>query len=122
MNNSPSLLLAALLALTSTQLLAADAGRGGNIFDQYCAECHSLKPGKHKKGPSLAGVFGRKAGSMDDYEYSSDLKNSGVSWTADKLNTYLANPKGTYPGIRMKFDGLKGAEDRADLIAFFSHH
>lgn len=112
-------LLIAGTAFATSLADAADTGRGANLYDELCAECHSLKPGKHKKGPSLAGVFGRPAATMDDFEYSDGLKKSGVTWTADKLDAYLAEPKKTYPDIKMKFDGMPNAKDRADLIGFF---
>jgi cytochrome c len=118
-----AILLTAVTLLDATSSYAeGDAGRGANLFDSNCGECHSLKPGRHKKGPSLAGVFGRKSASMSDYEYSDSLRAIGVQWTAENLDRYLSNPRGTYPGIKMKFDGLPDAKDRGDLIAFFSQH
>ena len=97
---------------------AGDQSRGADVFDSQCAECHSVKPGKNKKGPSLFGVVGRKAGSIADFSYSEAMKNSGITWTTDKLDDYISHPKKTVPGDKMKFDGLEDAKERADLIQF----
>jgi len=98
----------------------ADVDAGAESFDAHCAECHSLKPGKNKKGPSLAGIAGRKSASITGFSYSEDLTASGLTWTNDKLDTYVANPKTLVPGGKMKFKGLADAKERADLIEFLS--
>lgn len=97
---------------------AGNPGQGADVFDGQCAECHSVKPGKNKKGPSLFGILGRKAGSIADFSYSDAMKNSGITWTVDKLDDYITHPKKTVPGDKMKYDGLEDAKDRADLIQF----
>jgi len=110
------------LALTLTLLAplaqAADLGQGGSVFDEECSDCHSVKEGKHKKGPSLFGMVGRPAGSIGDFNYSEAMKGSGITWTRDKLDQYLQAPRKLVPGGKMKFDGLANAKARADLIAF----
>ena len=99
---------------------AADAGHGAKVFEEECAECHSVIPGKNRKGPSLFGVAGRSAASVPDYVYSEALKNSGLSWTADKLDAYIVAPRKLVPGCKMKYDGLADAAARADLIEFLN--
>lgn len=99
---------------------AGDATKGADVFDGQCAECHSTKAGKNKKGPSLFGVVGRKAGNIADYSYSDAMKNSGITWTPDKLDVYIAHPKQTVPGDKMKYDGLENTAERADLIQFLT--
>lgn len=112
-------LATALMMTSGLQARAAgDATKGADVFDGQCAECHSVKPGKNKKGPSLFGVVGRKAGSVADYSYSDAMKNSGITWTSEKLDEYITHPKKTVPGDKMKFDGLDDAAQRADLIQF----
>ena len=38
---------------------------GAEFFAQQCAICHSLSPADApRQGPALAGIFGRKAGSV----------------------------------------------------------
>ena len=100
---------------------AGDAGHGAKLFEEECAECHSAKPGKNKKGPSLFGVTGRAAASVPDYVYSDAMKASGVTWTADKLDAYIAAPRRLVPGCKMKYDGLSNAAARADLVEFLNN-
>ncbi len=101
-------------------MAAGDAAAGKQVFEEECSECHSIQ-GKNKKGPSLSGVFGRKAGTVPDYaEYSDGMKNSGIVWAEDKLDQYLTMPRKFVPGAKMKYEGLADAKARADLIAFIS--
>jgi cytochrome c2 len=67
------------LALTGPAQAAGDPGKGKQIFDARCKACHSLEPDKHGIGPTLHGVFGRKAGGLPDYNYSSAMKAANVS-------------------------------------------
>lgn len=97
-----------------------DAGNGANVFAAQCSICHSVKEGKHKIGPSLAGVVGRPAGHAANFSYSEAMKNSGVTWNQETLNTYLANPSAMIPGIKMPYQGLTDEKLRLDLIAYLS--
>jgi len=82
--------------------------------------CHSLEPGKYRTGPSLAAIWGKNAGTIEGFtRYSPALKSAGVTWTAETLDAWLANPRAFIPGSRMIFPGLKDARARADLIAYF---
>lgn len=99
---------------------AGDATHGADVFAQECAECHSPKEGKNKKGPSLFGVVGRKAGTVADFVYSDAMLQSGITWTPDKIDPYITNPKKAVPGGKMKYDGLDSAKDRADVIAYLA--
>lgn len=99
---------------------AGDAERGEDLFNR-CAMCHTVEPGKHKLGPSLANVVGRAAASAEGFSYSPAMKahgEAGVVWAADTLDPYLADPRGVVPGTRMAFPGLKDETDRADMIAY----
>jgi cytochrome c len=109
---------AALLAPSAAS--ATDAKAGSDAFAVHCAECHSVKEGKNKKGPSLFAGFGRKAGALADFAYSDAMKASGISWNAEQLDAYLALPKKALPGGKMKYDGLPDAKARADLIAYLA--
>lgn len=100
---------------------AGNAGHGAKVFDEECAECHSTLPGRNKKGPALFGISGRTAGSVPDYDYSTAMKNSGVTWTADRLDAYITAPRKQVPGCKMKYDGLSSASARADLIEFLNN-
>jgi len=97
---------------------AADVRHGAKVFRSQCAECHSTKAGKNKTGPSLFGVVGRRAGSVPRYVYSKAMKNSGLTWTEERLDGYLTAPRKAVPGCKMKYRGLKDRAARADLIAF----
>lgn len=97
--------------------LTGDAAHGKTIFTQ-CKACHAIEAGKNMIGPSLAGVVGRKAGSEAGYSYSAANKNSGITWTAEKLFQYLEKPQRVVPGTKMSFAGLPKAQDRADVIAY----
>lgn len=108
------------VAIVAPLANAADATRGAGVFDEECSECHSVTPGKNKKGPSLAGVVGRPAGSIADFNYSDAMKASGITWSADRLGAYVTAPKKTVPGGKMKYDGLASDQARADLIAYLS--
>lgn len=115
--------LALVAGLTAAPARAAPAGRadaGSDVYDSECADCHSLRAGKNKKGPSLAGVIGRNAGTVAGYNYSAALARSGLVWTPDKLAAYIAAPKKVVPGGKMKYDdgGDLTPQDIADLLAF----
>jgi cytochrome c len=96
---------------------AADAGRGEQLFVE-CAACHTLEKGVHNVGPSLAGIFQRKAGSFDDYRYSPAMKRSNITWTPEELEKFIADPQTVVPANRMPYAGMTNATDRADLIAY----
>lgn len=106
------------LALMAPLAKAADGTQGGSVFEEECSDCHSIKAGKNKKGPSLFALVGRPAGSIADYSYSDALKASGLTWNKDKLDQYLQAPKKLVPGGKMKYDGLPNSQSRAELIAF----
>lgn len=96
----------------------ADAVRGERDF-RVCAPCHSLSPDHNMTGPSLAGLWGRKAGSLPSFErYSDALKSSGIIWDDRSLDGWLTDPERMVPDNEMPFKGIKDASDRADLLAF----
>jgi cytochrome c len=100
------------------QANAQDLKRGEKLFEA-CASCHSLsKEDQNTVGPSLFGLFGRKAGALEDFRYSPALKRSGITWNQQTLNTFLVDPQKSIPANRMPFDGIPNAKDRNDLIAF----
>jgi cytochrome c len=110
-------------ALASSLLLATAAHADGNaahgeaLFKE-CAACHKLQAGANEVGPSLHGIFTRKAGDLGDFRYSPAMKRSGVTWTPETLDKYIADPQAFIPANRMPFAGMSNASDRADLIAY----
>jgi len=112
-------LLAALLAFAPLAIHAAgDPARGARFFHP-CAHCHSTEPGEHLIGPSLAKVFGRKAGSVEGFNrYSEALVKSGKVWDAPTLGRWLAAPAQLVPGNAMAFPGVRNARAREDLVAY----
>ncbi len=100
--------------------LAADgnAARGQRIFGA-CAACHSLEPDRNMTGPSLSGLWDRKAGTLASFpRYSPNLKSSGVVWDDKTLDEWITDPQHLIPGNVMTFDGIKNSQQRADLLAF----
>ncbi|HZR04085.1 MAG TPA: hypothetical protein VFA81_13045, partial [Burkholderiales bacterium] len=80
---------------------------------------HSLEPGENLTGPSLAHVWGRKAGTLPDFHrYSEALQRSGVVWNEQSLDRWLADPQAFVPGNTMPFPGIRDARPRADVIAY----
>ena len=107
----------ALIASEGTR--AADVDNGRKLFDQ-CAACHSLGEPGDFEGPLLKGVFGRKAGSLEDYRYSAAMKRSGVTWDEASLDRYITDPQAFIPGNRMAFAGIADTSLRDDLIAYLA--
>jgi cytochrome c2 len=110
-------ILTALPFLAPRPGVAADGAAGQTIFNR-CKICHSLEAGKNMVGPSLHGLFGRKAGSVDNYTYSGAMKDSRVVWDDDTLAKYLRDPKAFIPGDKMAFPGIKDDNQIADLLAY----
>jgi cytochrome c len=100
------------------QAPSGDAKQGAQLY-RACAACHSLTPDRNMTGPSLAGVWGRKAGSLKSFErYSSALKASNIVWDQNTLDQWLKSPSQFIPNNHMTFDGISNARQRADLVAF----
>jgi cytochrome c len=103
---------------TSQTHAAANPAQGQRIFGT-CAACHSLRPDQNMTGPSLADLWGRKAGSLPSFNrYSPALKSANVTWDDKTLNEWIKDPQHLVPGNEMTFDGIKDDRQRADLLAF----
>ena len=109
---------AAILATLPAAYRNADLDNGQARF-AACRSCHSLERGAGPGvGPNLAGVFGRKAGSLPGYAYSYGLKALGISWDADRINAWISGPQAMVPGTKMAFAGLQDPKDRIDVVAY----
>lgn len=97
--------------------LTGDPEAGRRVFAR-CRSCHVLEEGVNRVGPSMYGIFGREAGSVEGFRYSEANANSGVTWTAETMFEYLENPREYIPGTIMAFPGLRDEQDRADVIAY----
>jgi nitrite reductase (NO-forming) len=109
--------LGVVVMITSAALAVEQTELGAKVF-RKCQACHSLKPEVNKIGPSLHGVFGRPAGSLDGFAYSTAMKQDGAMWDAATLDTFLADPAKAIPGNKMTFGGLRSEKDRATVIAY----
>ena len=101
-----------------TVALAQDADAGKKVFNK-CTPCHNIGPGaKNKVGPELNGLFGRKAGTAEGFNYSEAMKKAGWVWDEAKFKEYITDPKKVVPGNKMVFPGIKDELDRDDLAAY----
>ena len=107
------------LCLGASQTHAAgNLAQGQRLFGT-CAACHSLQPDQSMTGPSLAGLWNRKAGSLDSFSrYSPALKSANIVWNDKTLDDWITDPQHLVPGNQMTFAGIKDARQRADLLAF----
>jgi cytochrome c len=92
-----------------------DAARGKAVFEKRCTGCHAMEA--DREGPRLAGVYGRRAGSVAGFAYSPGLKDSGITWTDATLERWLSDPDLVVKDNNMSI-GVPKAEERRDLIAY----
>ena len=109
--------LAALCLGQNFAALAQEAGDGERQFRQRCAACHALQAGQNKAGPHLAGIIGRKAGSVEAARYSRALQKSQIVWDDDTLDGFLANPRKAVSGTTMMI-GVPNQGQRRAIIDY----
>lgn len=109
---------AGLGSASSAQAQAQNADRGATLFRQRCGSCHTVaSDARSGMGPNLSGVFGRRAAAVAGYNYSNAMQNSGLTWTRENLDAYLAAPARTVRGTRM-MTTVANAADRAEIIRY----
>jgi len=102
------------LGFLPQSVLAADAPAAFKA----CLTCHKIEAGAKLMGPSLFGVYGRKAASVADFGYSDVMKASGITWDDTHLSAFIADPKATLPGTKMVFAGLKKPDDVTAVLEY----
>ena len=111
-----SLIAAGILATPA--FAAGDPVQGKAVFAR-CAICHNVeKDGGNGVGPNLFGIAGRKAATVDGFNYSGPMKASGIVWTDDNLEKWVAGPAKMMPGTKMAFAGITSKGQIADVIAY----
>ena len=109
-----------LLSISAPGLASAqDAATGERLFRQRCASCHTVQPGQNRIGPTLAGIVGRKAGSVEGARYSPKMRELDVTWDAAQLDSFIANPRAMVPGTTMTVS-VANAADRASITAYLT--
>jgi cytochrome c len=95
--------------------------QGETAFRQ-CSACHQVgENASHRVGPILNDLFGRTAGSMDDFRYSAVMEEAGeegLVWTPETLHDFLADPRGYLRGTKMSFGGFRDESDIAAVTAY----
>jgi len=113
-----AMIAAVALCASVAPAMAADPAAGEKAF-AVCKACHRVGEGaKNTVGPTLNGVVGRPAGSVEGFAYSEAMKNSGLTWDEATLTEYLKNPKAKVPGTKMAFAGVKDETKVANIIAY----
>jgi alcohol dehydrogenase (cytochrome c) len=112
-------LLAVLASIDTVAFAEGDAARGKTYFQAACAACHSVNPGQNGVGPSLAGVVGRKAGTVSEFVFTPALKGTDLTWDQKSLDEFLVNPAQKVAGTSMVV-AVSEANDRADVIAYLA--
>lgn len=108
-----------LATIASSAADAADATAGRTVFQRQCASCHiDTATGARRLGPTMFGVVGRQTGSVEGFRYTEANKSAGWTWTAEKLDEYLKNPRAVIPGTNMAYAGLRSDTDRENLIEY----
>ena len=128
LNPSPAHAFTRTRGLLVLLILGIPAGAGAGTAEEgpapppqfaICAACHSTaSDGSHSMGPNLRGVVGRKAGSAPGFQYSSAMRDSGIRWTPQELDSFLTDVPAKVPGTLMPINGLPDPADRQAVIRY----
>lgn len=119
--------LAALSLIQASWAQAADCAsttveKGASLFANECSVCHSVKKEMTgMMGANLHGVVGRTSGTLPGFSYSKAMKDKAVSWKAESLQAFIAQPQAFVPGTYMPYMGMAAAMDREAVVCFLSH-
>lgn len=120
-STSSTITLAFLLLAASGPALAEGSPEAGKVVFNQCLACHTIDAcgPNHSVGPNLHGIFGKPAASnRSDFDYSSDLRATGLVWDDATLDAWIRNPAAVLPNTRMEFLGLPKKDQREDLLAY----
>jgi cytochrome c len=113
--------LAAAFAFAPLTASAQDAEAGQRVFNQ-CRACHTINSGgRNGVGPNLWGMYERRAGAVEGFRYSANMRtlaDGGLAWNEENLRRYLTNPKDLVPQGSMAFNGIRNEEQLTNLIAW----
>jgi cytochrome c len=99
--------------------MAGDFEMGEFLFRaQKCDQCHLVDRAEHGIGPHLVGIFGREAGTVEGFEYSDAMRESGIVWDEESLDALIASTRTFIPGNNMIYHDLRDGRSRADIITF----
>ncbi|HEX2531822.1 MAG TPA: c-type cytochrome [Burkholderiaceae bacterium] len=124
----PSVIVAGLLVFQSTLSFGEEQKAGTAVCSDtalnrvigQCMACHSVKKGEaHLTGPNLYKVYGRQAGNVRGFNFTSDLKAAKFKWDDEKLDRFLSDPRSLFPNTAMAFGGVEKESERAALICYF---
>ena len=110
------LLIAGWSLVISAQAQARPDGKA--VFEKRCGGCHALD--RDKEGPRLRGVYGRAAGAIESFQYSEALKKSGLKWTDENLDKWLADTDKLIPDNDMTYH-VEKADERNEIIAYLKN-
>jgi cytochrome c2 len=111
--------VAAQETLTMASLKDADYMKGKQGFQSRCSACHTLADSSGNiAGPNLWGVFDRVAGSKGEFTYSETLAAAKFTWSPDRLDAWLADPRGYLPGNIMGIPEAVPEAERRNIISF----
>jgi cytochrome c len=113
---------AMIAALVAPPVQAQDVSAGERLFKRHCGICHIAEKDSARRlqGPNLWGLLGRKAGTIEGFRYSEANKNSGIIWSAETLEPYLADPREVIKGTTMAFVGVKKPDERKAIIEYLA--
>jgi cytochrome c len=120
MSNGRNIALAVIAAavIATPALAAGDPVKGKAVFAR-CAICHNVeKDGGNGVGPNLFGIYGRKAASVEGFNYSGPMKASGLVWNDENLEKWISGPAKMVPGTKMAFAGISSKGQVEDVIAY----
>lgn len=111
--------LALIASLAPVAAAQEESDKGMVAFNNSCRTCHSFKPNDNRLGPTLHGVVGRKAGSVEGFAFSPAMKGSGVTWDAATLDKFISDPNQVVSGNKMQpFGGIADAGERKKIVDY----